>query len=148
MDEQHRRREILHDLLGRGPIESQEKLAELLGRHGIKATQATISRDLREIGAVKGPDGYVLPVLNPTGNELGLERALRGFVKNVDRGATLVVIRTGPGHAQLVALELDRSPPQGIIGTIAGDDTIFIATRSERAAVQLVHRLRSLGGLA
>lgn len=148
MDEQRRRREIIQDLIGRGPIESQEKLSELLGRYGIKATQATISRDLRELGAVKGPDGYVLPVLTSSSNELGLERALRGFVKNVDRGATMVVLKTGPGHAQVVALELDRSPPQGVIGTIAGDDTIFLATRSERAAVQLVHRLRSLGGLS
>lgn len=148
MDEQHRRRDLIQDLLGRGPVESQEKLSEVLSRQGVRATQATISRDLREIGAVKGPDGYVLPASNPVASELGLERALRGFVRNVDRGATMVVLKTGPGHAQLVALELDRSPPAGVIGTIAGDDTIFLATRSERAAVQLVHRLRSLGGLA
>lgn len=147
MDEQHRRRELIIDLLGRGPVESQERLSETLSRQGVKATQATISRDLREIGAVKGPDGYVLPAAQPSGIELGLERALKGFVKGVDRGATLVVLRTGPGHAALVALELDRSPPNGVIGTIAGDDTIFIATRSERAAVQLLHRLRTLGGL-
>lgn len=148
MDEQHRRRELIADVLARGPVESQEKLTEMLAKHGVRATQATISRDLREIGAVKGPDGYVLPTVPPPGSEIGLERALKGFVKGVDRGATLVVLKTGPGHAPLVAAELDKTPPAGVIGTIAGDDTIFIATRSERAAVQLVQRLRTLGGLA
>ena len=129
-------------LLERAPVPSHEALRLLLAEQGVEATQATLSRDLREIGAVKGPEGYTMPA--PIGRAtapapaplppLGLVAAVRSFVTSTQCAGALVVLRTGPGHASLVAAELDRDPPAGSLGTIAGDDTIFIACRSGAAA--------------
>ena len=66
------------------------------------------------------------------------------FVVRIEAGGNLVVLRTGPGHAQVVALEFDRRPPEGLMGTIAGDDTVFLATKSERRASALARELRQV----
>jgi len=122
---------------------------------GIETTQATISRDIHTIGAVKGPYGYCLPGVTP-GTELPppapastktAEGAIGTFAIEITRAAALVVIHTAPGHAQLVALELDRHREPPVMGTVAGDDTIFIATPSEKDARELCARLRRNAGL-
>jgi transcriptional regulator of arginine metabolism len=142
MDDRARRRNLISEVLGRVPVASQERLAELLADRGVHTTQATLSRDLREMGVVKGPDGYVLPA-TPTPTETrDLGRTLRTYVLDANAGGTLVVLRTGPGHAQIVGLELDRAPPDGVLGTVAGDDTIFVATKSEAAAKRVLRQIR------
>ena len=142
-------REILADHL----VPSQDRLGELLLERGVKATQATISRDLRELGVVKGPEGYQLPAAPPRKRLRGLaatgalERVIRQYVVSVEEALSMVVLRTGPGHAQVVALELDRTPPEGVVGTIAGDDTMFLAVKSEADLRSLAASMREMAGL-
>lgn len=150
MNHRPRRHSLIAHLLRSQSVESQEHLQELLAAKGVHVAQATLSRDLRALGVVKGPSGYFLPDevrVAPIVGEGSLARTLNMFVRSVDVGGSLVVLRTGPGHAQIVALELDRSPPDNMMGTIAGDDTIFIASRSERRAQQLASWLRDQAGL-
>ncbi|MBX3364169.1 MAG: arginine repressor [Phycisphaeraceae bacterium] len=150
MDHRPRRQALIASILRRQHVESQDQLQAILAEQGITVAQATLSRDLRALGVVKGPSGYFLPDQPgplPAYEPGALARTLGMFVRSVDVGGNLVVLRTGPGHAQIVALELDRSPPENILGTIAGDDTIFIAARSENRAQQLAESLRRNAGL-
>ncbi len=160
MTERSRRQQRILDHISGGSVQNQEHLQALLSREGIQVAQATLSRDLRELGVAKGPHGYIVPGedLNGAGTGVGvgggtgvggreLERALRSFVLSIEHGAATVVVKTGPGRAQYVAFELDRTPPEGAIGTLAGDDTVFVAAQSERAAALIVRHLRTLAGL-
>jgi transcriptional regulator of arginine metabolism len=124
------RREVIKRLLRTHVVSTQEELGELLRREGIVATQATLSRDLAKLEArrVTFPDGG-------TGYELAeapirrKDDALRGvhsLVTTVDDGDAMVVVRTMPGGAPAVAAAIDQTRPAGVLGTIAGDDTIFL----------------------
>lgn len=121
----------------------------MLARASIDSTQATLSRDLRELGVLKGPDGYELPrggateAREQTSNEL--RKALHAFGRTVKRAGNLVVIRTGPGQAAPLALEIDRANVRDVIGTVAGDDTIFVATASPNKATRLSRTFENLG---
>jgi len=131
---------------------SQAELRDLLAEHGISATQATISRDLRELGASKGPGGYFLPRIDVSGHssqasEKSLRQVLETYVVSAEPAGNLLVLKTGPGQAQVVALEFDRHPQDGVVGVIAGDDTIFLAMTSVRAAIDLAGKLRTLAKL-
>lgn len=155
------RHTLIAELLASGPISSQEELRLLLAERGIEVTQATLSRDLRELGVVKGPAGYVL--LGPVGRSSGassggtarpvspiagaLDRVLGDYSRSAAQAGNLVVLKTGAGHAQVVAIELDRRPPQGVVGTVAGDDTIFVACVDAETAAALVERVRLIAGL-
>jgi transcriptional regulator of arginine metabolism len=145
-----RRHAIIRNLIASGEIWSQAELAKLLAREGVDATQATLSRDLSEIGVLKGPSGYQLPGAAPAvvTVEGALERALRREVTSIDVGGTLVVLKTPIGHGNALAIELDRSNIQGVLGTIAGDDTVFVAARSELAARRIAKQFRDLAGMA
>ncbi len=148
-----RRQSLIRSLVPTTPIESQEQLQRLLEASGIRVTQGTLSRDLREIGVVKGSRGYMLPESNgggaPAEPQGRLDRAvLRSFVISVEAAGSLVVAKTGPGRAQVVAVELDGAGLPGVVGTLAGDDTIFLATRSPRGAERLALQLRQIAGLA
>lgn len=151
MSERARRHQHIQHVLAAERVLSQQDLQRLLARRGIEVGQPTLSRDLRELGVVKTPHGYRLPgqlAASSTGTPDALAAALRSFVLAADRSGAMLVLRTGPGHAQPVALELDRSPPDGVLGTIAGDDTIFIAARSETHARRALDTIRTLAGLA
>lgn len=144
-----RRHAAIRTLIAAGEIRSQHELAGLLARDGIEATQATLSRDLAELGVLKGPDGYRLPgdlpaVLPP---EAALGRALKRELISVDVGGTLVVLKTPIGHGNALAIELDRARLNGALGTIAGDDTVFLAARSELSARRIAKELRTLAEL-
>ncbi len=132
-------------------IYSQQELQEMLAKAGIAVTQATLSRDLSSMGVLKGPGGYVLPGVNAAAAaapgesaEALLQRTLRREMRGIDTGGSLVVIRTDVGHANVLAVELDRVHPSEVLGSIAGDDTIFLATRSSAAAAKLARRLKEL----
>jgi transcriptional regulator of arginine metabolism len=131
-------------------VRSQEALARLLRGRGIAVAQPTLSRDLRELGLVKTPAGYAAPAaaaLVPAGPpQAKLARALRSFVLSVQAAGSLVVVRTPPAAAQPVARALDEAALPDVAGTIAGDDTVFVATASDRAARALTRRLAALGG--
>lgn len=142
-----RRQQIILEILHRQPVDSQESLRQSLAGRGIEVTQATLSRDLREIGAVKTPRGYQLPQGRPAevregGRPSGaLSRALGSFVTAVDPASNLIVLKTGPGHAPIVALEVDRASLPGVVGCLAGDDTVFVATTSAPRARELARDL-------
>lgn len=159
------RRARIAALLGAQTFWSQQDLARALRKnHGIVVTQATLSRDLTELGVVKGPDGYVLPTAlaltshtgtagapglgggdgENTRRQQALSHALRQHFVSAARGGTLVVVRTPTGHANSLAVELDRAKLPGVLGTIAGDDTIFLAMRDTEAATSLVRMLERM----
>lgn len=144
------RHHLIRRLVAGGGIQSQADLAGLLRRRGIEVTQATLSRDLAEIGVLKGADGYVLPSdAASTGPDL--ERTLRACLASTAVGGTIVVLKTSPGQASLLGVALDAEPAEGpfagVLGTIAGDDCLFVAARDERAASRIASHLAALAGL-
>lgn len=152
MSLRERRHTAIAALLDAGPIPSQHDLAARLAARGIEATQATLSRDLKDLGVVKGPEGYRLGHVTPTNGhgtqEHLLQDVLATHVLSVDAAPPLIVLKTGPGRAQIVALELDRAGVPGVVGTIAGDDTIFLAAASSAEQKRLIGQLRRWAGLA
>jgi transcriptional regulator of arginine metabolism len=108
-------------------------------------TQATVSRDLREIGVVKGPGGYLLPgkVVGAEGGD-ELSRAAREYLLEAEPAGTIAVLRTGAGQASALALRIDRAGMEDIVGTVAGDDTVFVATRSAHDARRIAELLGRL----
>ncbi len=131
-------------------LHSQLELGDRLAAEGIVVTQATLSRDLRSLGVVKGPDGYRRPGSSPLPREdngtreRSLARALAHELLDVDCGGSIVILRTAPGHAGALANVLDESRLADVVGTIAGDDTIFVAARSATRARALIRRFESL----
>lgn len=138
-----RRRELIR-ILREGRASSQEEIARALRAAGHDVTQATISRDLRELGAVKvrrdGRPVYRLPDEVAGGWQGALEAALDEFALDVRPAGTLVVVLTPPGHAHALARAMDVAGVPDVVGTVAGDDTIFVATPDERAARRLAAR--------
>jgi transcriptional regulator of arginine metabolism len=144
-----RRQSAILDAIQRGPVRSQEQIRRAIRAAGFEVTQATLSRDIRELGLVKGgADGaYQAPVqAGPNGQAARsmLNRAVADYLTRVDQVQQLVVLRTGPGQAQLLGVALDGARLPEVVGTIAGDDTILAIARDARRARALVKRL---GGL-
>jgi transcriptional regulator of arginine metabolism len=142
-----RRQAIILELVDREPLQSQELLRKKLQQRGFETTQATISRDIKELGLVKraGDGAYQrsgAETSNPETAMTALERAAAAFLRNVERVQQLVVIRTGRGQAQALAEAIDRAQLPEEVGSIAGDDTILIIARGARAASALVKRLK------
>jgi transcriptional regulator of arginine metabolism len=140
------RRRDLTRLLREGRASSQKDIVEELRAAGHEVTQATISRDLQELGALKvrSEDGFVyrLPDEMPRGGgdlmTRNLLRTLEDFVLVVRSAGNLVVLMTAPGHAAAVARAIDLAPNDDVVGTVAGDDTIFVATPDNDAAARLL----------
>ena len=133
-------------ILRLGAVGRQAELVDLLHREGFDATQSSVSRDLRELGVVKGADRYLLPAAEDALTPSHFED-VRSFMKGYRAaGPTLTVLRTTTGAAQSVAIAIDKAHWPEIVGTIAGDDTIFIATESMRAQRRLHDHLRSTFG--
>lgn len=147
---QHR----LIQIIEQSPVSSQQQLVETLAASGVEATQATVSRDLEEIGAVKvraagGDSVYAVPELprDRVAPEEHLKRVLGDWVVEVGSSANLVVIRTPPGSAHVVASALDRAGLPDILGTVAGDDTILVVAVEGVSGARLAGRLAGLAGL-
>jgi transcriptional regulator of arginine metabolism len=142
-----RRQAAILELIDREPLHSQERLRRRLRQRGFDATQATISRDISDLGLVKraGDGAYQRPgaeLANPETALTALERAAAEFMRRVDRVQQLVVVRTGVGQAQPLAIALDGAQLPELVGTIAGDDTILVIARGARGAAALVKRLK------
>ena len=141
-----RRTEILRLVRGR-PVRSQEELQALLRRRGFAVAQPTLSRDVRHLGLARTPTGYAAPS-NPSLFVPGQQRAealdqrLRLSVLSVHAAATLVILRTPPAGADPIARAIDEAGLPDVAGTIAGDDTVFVATPGIAAARRLERRLR------
>jgi len=141
-----RRSEILRLVQG-GRVRSQEELRALLRGRGFAVAQPTLSRDLRELGLARTPTGYAAPAAPaafvPAERRAdALDRALAAAVLAVEAAGTLVVVRTPPAGAHPVARAIDEAGLPGVAGTIAGDDTVFVATADPAAARRLERRLR------
>lgn len=141
-------------IIEQSAITSQQQLVELLSGAGIEATQATVSRDLEEIGAVKvraagGDSVYAVPDLpkDRVAPEEHLRRVMGDWVVEVSSSANLVVVRTPPGSAHVVASALDRAGLADILGTVAGDDTILVISADVTGGAALAERLAVLSGL-
>jgi len=144
-----RRQAAVLDVIDATAITSQEELRRRLKAKGFSVTQATLSRDLRDLGLVKGTaDGaYHRPggeSANPLRAAARLEHAVAEYLVSVDRALQLVVLRTGPAQAQPLASAIDTAGLPGVVGTIAGDDTVLMVCRDEAAAASTAHRLDAL----
>jgi transcriptional regulator of arginine metabolism len=147
---QHRIARLLADKA----VTSQSQLVDLLGADGITATQATVSRDLDEMGAVKvrvpgGDTVYAIPELPMEQHipETHLRRVFGEWVVDVAESGNLVVLRTPPGSAHVVASALDRTGLPGVVGTVAGDDTLLVVVAEEIGGKKMASQLRELAGL-
>jgi transcriptional regulator of arginine metabolism len=140
------------ELIRDRPVRSQTELADLLAAEGVHVTQATLSRDLEELGAVKvrGGDGtpsYLIPedghrpLREAEAAPVRLVRLLRELLNEVDHSGNIAVLRTPPGAAHYLASALDRAGLAEIVGTIAGDDTIFVVTRDPAGGAGLGEKL-------
>jgi transcriptional regulator of arginine metabolism len=154
MSVKQQRQQTIARLIGQREVGNQPQLVELLAGEGITATQATVSRDLDELGAIKvrvpgGQSVYALPEIES--DRLvpfdQLRRVLGEWVAEVAASANLVVMRTPPGCAHVVASALDRSGLDGLLGTVAGDDTLLCVAAPGVTGDRLAERLRELAGL-
>jgi len=141
-----RRRLLIEQLLRSRSAQSQHEIAAALSARGIQITQATISRDLAALGALKGPNGYVLveDAARADADSESTLRVLKTHSLSIKAADSIVVIRTNPGHANVLGAAIDRSLPTGVVGCIAGDDTLFLATTSRTIAQRLAGRLLRL----
>lgn len=131
------------ELVGHESLPSQEDLRRRLARRGMRVTQATLSRDLRELGLVKTSSGYSLPATPGSAGPPAppLAHLLKDFVVDVREAQNLLLVRTNPGSAQPVAAALDSQQWHELIGTVAGDDTVLVVTPNRRACRRLRHRV-------
>lgn len=146
-----RRQDAILEIVDREPLHSQEQLRRRLLRAGFRATQATISRDIKQLGLLKraGDGAYQRPGSGGASPESvlnALSHAAAEFIRRVDRVQQLVVVRTGAGQAQALALAIDGARLAEAVGTIAGDDTILVIARDARRGAALVRRLTALSG--
>ena len=149
-DSRSQRLRAIADLIRSRPISSQDELADGLTALGFTVTQATISRDLVELGAVKvrrdGRLAYALPdqIAAASADGPQLAEVVRGWVRSVDFAGNLVVLKTPPGSAHLVGVALDHAELAEVVGTICGDDTIFVAVREASDSPAFARRLQAL----
>lgn len=140
--------------LEREPVSSQSRIVELLAAEGIEATQATVSRDLDEMGAVKGrlPGGevaYVIPAQpqDQVAPAEHLRRVSGEWVAAIASSGNVVVVRTPPGSAHMVGSAIDRAGWEEVIGTVAGDDTVMVIAAEDVGGAEVADALRELAGL-
>jgi transcriptional regulator of arginine metabolism len=149
-DARIRRQRVIADLLRQEPIASQEEVTERLSQAGFAVTQATVSRDLDQLGAVKVKKGGTLRYMLP--QEIGdsdwaasrLGRIFGEWVLSVETAGALLVLKTPPGSAHIVGVALDQAKLPEVAGTICGDDTLFVALKDEIVPGAMAHQFRKL----
>ena len=140
------RQKTILELLHRGPIESQEELQGVLAKRGFNVGQATLSRDMRELGLVKTYDGYVAGSGISPGEPVlpSVSRLVREFVLEVRLAQNLLVLKTSVGSAQPVAAAMDAEDWPEVVGTLGGDDTILVISQDNKSAHQLARRIEGM----
>jgi len=148
------RQHLIGKLIEQGAVENQAQLVELLAQNGCVATQATVSRDLDDLGAIKvrvpgGESAYAIPALpkQQLAPEDHLRRVCGDWVVEVAHSGNLVVLRTPPGSAHVVASALDRAGLPDLLGTVAGDDTLIIVVAEEVGGASVAALMTDLAGL-
>lgn len=154
MSTKAQRQQMIVSLIEQHAVINQPQLVELLARQGVSATQATVSRDLEDLGAIKvrvpgGETVYAIPEFAPArlAPEEQLRRVMGEWVADIRSSGPMVVIRTPPGCAHVVASALDRSGLDGLLGTVAGDDTIFCIADEGTGGKRLAAVLCDLSGI-
>lgn len=144
-EDRDRRRSLLRDLVSRHVVTSQGELVALLSDAGVDATQATVSRDLEELGIdkVRGADGQVAYALPTAG---GLAQLLRQFVLRIDASGNLAVVRTPPGAAGTVASAIDGADLPDVIATVQGDDTLVVVAAEGTSGRAVAEHLSAIKG--
>ena len=154
-----RRREEILRIIREQSVHSQDELLAALRKHGFKVAQPTLSRDLHELGMAKSPNGYVAPgdlaAVTPIAaftprerREERFEQLVRDNVLSAEAAGNLVVIKTPIAAAQPVASAIDAAPVDDVLGTIGGDDTIFVALRTTSAAEKFARHLQQIAGIS
>ena len=148
------RQHLVGELLGTHQVTSQAQLVELLAAEGVDATQATVSRDLEDLGAIKvriqgGETIYAVPEMpaDRVAPDDHLRRVFGDWVVDVAQSQNIVVLRTPPGSAHVVGSALDRAGLDGVLGTVAGDDTMLVVADEHVGGAALATRLSDLAGL-
>lgn len=155
----HARREAISRIIREQAIHSQDELLAILRKRGFRVTQPTLSRDIRELGLAKTAAGYVAPgdlasvtpITAFTPRELREERLdhlLRDSIIFAEAAGNLVVLKTPTAVAQPVASALDATPPEDALGTVGGDDTIFVAFRHQSSATQFAQHVQQIADLS
>jgi len=141
------RHAAIRDAITSHPVQNHDELRRLLFKRGHRVTQATLSRDLHELGLVKTSEGYQFPNSEDESNASWLpsvERLIHEFVYEVKTAQNMVVVKTSAGSAQPVAAALDAEGWPEVVGTVGGDDTIFVVTSSNKDAEKLQSRIKEL----
>ena len=140
------RHAAIRDALASHPVANQDELRRLLYKRGHRVTQATLSRDIHELGLVKTADGYQFP--SDEGSSTAwlpsVERLIHEFVYEAKLAQNIVVVKTSAGSAQPVAAALDAEGWPEVVGTVGGDDTVFVVTPSNKDAERLLTRIQEL----
>ena len=149
----HARHEEIVKIVREQTVHSQDELLAILRKRGFRVTQPTLSRDIRELVLAKTAAGYVLPgELAPVAmfspREERLDHLLRDSVIFAEAAGNLVVLKTPAAAAQPVASALDSTPPQDCLGTVGGDDTIFLAFRHPASATAFAHHVQQTAGIS
>lgn len=148
-----KRQQRIAELLGEHSVSSQERVVELLAEEGVTATQATVSRDLDDLGAIKvraggGASLYAIPD-HPHDHYVpadSLRRVFSEWLLDAEASGNIVVLRTPPGSAHVVASAIDRASVDGVLGTVAGDDTLMVIADADTAGTELADRFREFAG--
>ncbi len=147
---QHRIQRLLED----NAVSTQERLVDLLADDGVVATQATVSRDLEDLGAIKvrvpgGETVYAVPAMpkDAVAPDEHLRRVCSEWVVEVSHSNNIVVLRTPPGSAHVVGSALDRAGLPEVLGTVAGDDTLMVVAAESTTGQTVAHRISALAGL-
>ena len=140
------RQQLIRQVVEERAVPSQDDLRRALKKQGMSVAQATLSRDIRELGLLKTPEGYSFPQ-NGQVLEMALPsaaRLIREFVQDVREAQNLIVVKTSVGSAQPVAAALDAEGWQEAVGSLAGDDTILIIATTKKSAAKLAVRIREM----
>jgi len=145
MDHLYRRNQII-ELLKAEPVATQAELCRKLARRRIRVTQATVSRDIEELGLIKTREGYRLPEPHELAPppQPAVAVVLKEFVREVLCAANLVVVKTHPGNAHSVGVAVDAARWPEVVGTVAGDDTILVATPGKRQAARVQKKILAI----
>ena len=141
------RQTLILDLVRREPVANQEQLRISLLQHGFDVTQATLSRDIHELGLAKTPEGYAVNNNGdhqPEAATSAATRLVREFVRDIKEAQNLIVVKTAAGSAQPVAYALDAENWPELVGTVGGDDTILVIAHSKKSAHKLAARLQEM----
>ena len=146
----HGRQSVILDIISQQDIETQAQLIDALAERGIKSTQATLSRDIKDMRLVKelGPNGsyrYVIAAKSETADlDQRLKKILRESLVSYDVAQNLLIIRTLPGLAPAACSAIDGMEIENLVGTLAGDDTAFLAMRDKESAIKLYHEIETI----